>query len=116
MSTLVFNLTFLVFDFVTTAMSKLKTFYKTVELVDLAGTQHEIGEMHFQLLDGHEFFQLGSAKRVTLLVGLPALRKRVTLLAGTTFRHVNTLSLSAEPKLALRACVFGKFVPNLLSA
>ena len=38
-----------------------------------------------------ESFQLVSAGRVTLAVGTPCLRNRVTLVGGTTFVHVNSL-------------------------
>ena len=38
-----------------------------------------------------EGFQLVSAGRVTLAVGTPCLRNRVTLVEGTTFVHVSSL-------------------------
>ena len=39
-----------------------------------------------------ESFQLVSAGRVTLAVGTPCLRNRVTLVGGTTVVHANSLS------------------------
>ena len=41
-----------------------------------------------------ESFQLVWAGRVSLAVGIPCLRNRVTLVGGTTFVDVNSLSVS----------------------
>ena len=40
----------------------------------------------------HEKQKVGSARRVTRLAGLPFCDGRVTLLAGPTFLHINTLA------------------------
>ena len=40
----------------------------------------------------HEKQKVGSARRVTRLAGLPFCGGRVTLLAGPTFLHINTLA------------------------
>ena len=43
----------------------------------------------------HEKQKVGSARRVTRLAGSPFCDGRVTLLAGPTFLHINTLARSA---------------------
>ena len=49
-------------------------------------------------------FKLASAGRVTLGVGLSCLRKRVTLVGGTTFFHVNSLSRLTGTAFQTNAC------------
>ena len=51
-----------------------------------------------------ESFKLASAGRVALGVGLPCLRKRVTLVGGTTFIHVNSLSRLTGTTFQTSAC------------
>ena len=55
----------------------------------------------------HEKQKVGSARRVTRLAGLPFCDGRVTLLAGPTFLHINTLARlagSTRSRETIRAC------------
>ena len=59
-------------------------------------------------------FKLTSAGRVTLGVGLPCLRKRVTLVGGATFIYVNSLSRLTGTTFQTNACAIKHLVQPLL--
>ena len=52
----------------------------------------------------HEKQKVGSAGRVTHLAGSPLFDGRVTLLAGPTFLHINTVWLALRRGETIRAC------------
>jgi hypothetical protein len=60
-----------------------------------------------------ESFQLVSAGRITHAVGTPCLRNRVTLVRGTTFVHVN--SLSQPPWITFYSLIPQSHSPSLRS-
>ena len=64
----------------------------------------------------HEKQKVGSARRVTRLAGLPFCDGRVTLLAGPTFLHINTLARlagSTRSRETIRACASSVVIGKL---
>ena len=87
-------------------MSKLIPFHNYVNAIDIFWFSYP-GRANFSyislqnLANGlHEKQKVGSARRVTRLAGSPFCDGRVTLLAGPTFPHINTLARLAGSTLS----------------